>query len=155
MTKDVKYTNDGNWQVEMVAFKINLFFYKAIGSTITVRHMEARRRWWLWWEPPHIEWVKRPADNITINNSFEGILPDTIPGAAFRSCSTSKASRCDCRLWSVGIGISVDASPSPGDPDWGTTRPSSAASLDVRSVRGSGYAVIAGAMIQVGEVRAS
>lgn len=153
-TRDVQYTNDGSWQVEIVAFKTNLFFYKAIGTTITVRHKETRRSWF-GWGPAYEAWVERPAERINITNTYEGILPSTIPGVASRSCSESNKSSCDCRLWSAGIGISVEASPSPGTPEWGTSRPSSGASLEVRSVRGSGSAFISGNLIRLGEVQAS
>lgn len=152
--RDTKYSSDGSWQVEIVAFKINLFFYKTIGTTVTVRHKETRRSWF-GLGAPYEAWVERPAESISINNTYEGILPSTIPGVALRSCSVTNASSCDCRLWSVGIGISMDASPSPGTPDWNTSHPGSGASLEVRSVRGIGTAAIAGNLIHVGEVQAS
>jgi hypothetical protein len=151
--KDVQYSQDGLWQIELVAFKINLGVYKAIGTTIRVRHKETQRSWF-GLGSSYEAWVERSVESISISNVYEGILPSTVPGAASKSCSESSTSSCDCRLWSVGIGISVDASASPGSPDWGTSSPSPGASLDVRTVRGSGTALIAGESIRVGEVQA-
>jgi hypothetical protein len=151
--RDLKFTKDGNWQVEIVAFKIDLFVYKAIGTTITARRREKARSWF-GLGPEYETWVERPVDEIGVANVYEGILPSTISGVASRSCQERNRSSCDCRLWSVGLGIKVDASASSGGPDTDTAFPSRGSSLEVRSVTGSGSAFINGEVVRLAAVRA-
>jgi hypothetical protein len=112
----------------------------AIGTTITVYHKEMRKSWF-GLRPSYETWVETAVDIVRVTNLYDGILPSLAPGVSSISCQEDNNSRCDCRLWSVGIGIKVKAS-SPGTPDWDTTRPDSGASLEVRSVRANGAATI-------------
>jgi hypothetical protein len=151
-SKDVKETPDGQWQVELNAFATNLFVYKAIGSAIVTRRWE-RRRGFLGIGGGE-GWVERPVDGLTVSNSYEGILPSTVPGVARRSAATRNSSSCDERLWSVGIAMTIPASADSGLPDPGHATPGGAASLDVRSVEGRGTALIAGLRLDLGPVDA-
>lgn len=156
MSDTVKKTsNDGSWEAELHAFKINLIAYKAIGATLTVRHREMRRPWWAPWSAPQPTWVSRAVPQLSVGNTYKGLLPSLTPAAASRSCSASNSSSCDCRLWAVGVGISMDASASTGLPDPGTTTPGGGASLDVRSVDSTGRVTLPGGeTISLGPVSA-
>ncbi len=153
-SKQIKYTKDNMWQVEITAFHINLFVYKAIGATMKVRHKE-KSRGFLGLGGGQEKWVERSVQGLRIDNLYEGLLPSLTSGAARRSCSVQNKSTCDCRLWSAGVGISMDANPNTGYPDLNTTMPSAAASLDVRSVTSMGYATINGESVTIGPVSAT
>ena len=150
---DIRYSKDGNWKVEFKAFKTNLFVYKEIGTKITVYHKDLARGF-LGLGSKKPRWVERPATSLSIYNTFEGTLPNLSPSAAQRSASRENADSCECKLWSAGIGVSMDASASPGLPDVGTAKPSPKALLDVRSVRGRGTVFIGQEMIVLQEVYA-
>ena len=138
-----KTSSDGTWRVELSAFKTNLLVYKAIGATLNVQHRERARSWWPW--GPYVDkWVDRAVPALSVQNAYQGVLPSLAPSVANRSCGATNASSCDCRLWAVGIGISVDASANTGLPDPGTAGPSGGASLDVRSVTSNGRATLPG-----------
>jgi hypothetical protein len=145
-------SRDGNWQAELGAFNINLFFYKAIGATLRVRHKEMKRNFF--WESYWLDWVEKPVPSLSVTDTFRGLLANLSPAAASRSERASNASACDCRLWSVGIGISMDASANTGLPNPDTASPSGA-SLEVRSVSATGQAILPnGELISVGPATA-
>jgi hypothetical protein len=149
-------SRDGNWTAELRAFKINLFVYKAIGATLTVRHKQLRRSRWAPWSAPQPAWVAGVVPDISISNTYQGLLPSLSPAAARRSCSAVQASSCDCRLWSIGVSISMDASADTGLPNPGTTLPGAGPSLDVRSVDSNGSATLPnGEVLALGPVSAS
>jgi hypothetical protein len=147
-----KLSQDGNWQAELGAFNINLFFYKAIGATIRVRHKEMKRNFF--WESYWLDWVEKSVPGLSVTDTFSGLLPNLSPAAASRSERASNASSCDCRLWSVGIGISMDASADTGLPNPNTASPGGA-SLEVRSVSATGQAILPnGEVLMVGPATA-
>ncbi|HEV2991882.1 MAG TPA: hypothetical protein VG759_25825 [Candidatus Angelobacter sp.] len=150
--KDVRYSKDGNWQVTMSAFKINLGVYQTIGTNIKVRHKEMVKQWFGLGGSKQ-EWVERPVSSIAISNSFSGTLANHAPGVASRSNAARNQSSCDCSIWAVGIGITINENPSTGLPNPGNTQPSSPGiDLGVTGVQGTGNAVIGSETIFVGPV---
>jgi hypothetical protein len=146
-------SKDGTWQAELAAFHTDVFFYKAIGATLRVRHKEMKRNFF--WESYWLDWVERPVPSVSVSDTFSGILPSLTAAAASKFERAANASACDCRLWSVGIGLSMNASAGTGLPDPSTGRPSSGASLEVRSVSATGQALLPnGEVLQVGPATA-
>lgn len=166
----VKFFDNGSGKVVMNAFKTDIFLYKAIGTTINVYHKEMGRVLWVpgrGWKvgsfgrggvyaaEPQETWQPYYADSISIVNNYSGLLPSISPSAASRACSSRNSSVCDCRLWAVGLGISIPASSGGGGPDIEGSTPSASASLEVRSVTGHGTVVIKGQVINIGDVEAT
>ncbi len=132
------HTSDGQWKVEVTAFKNYLVVYSSIGTEVTAYHWERERRWYDPWYNHH-HWVKRPVDRISITNRYSGLLPSMDPSGAVRTASASRASHLEEKLWAVGIGVSMDASAGSGLPDPGTAGPCCGAKLDVREVEGTAH----------------
>jgi hypothetical protein len=57
----IAYTKDGMWRVDLVAFMLNDFVYKAIGSTIRAYHWEVGGA--LWWRKER--WVEKSVDFLS------------------------------------------------------------------------------------------
>lgn len=143
--RDEQFTADGTWRATMTAFKLNFFFYKAIGTSIVVHHKEQRRSGLFgWWGPFVDTWIERPADGIRIINTYAGPTARQAEALGLGECSARQQQSLDCRLWAVGIGVSVtyDA-PLGGFPPNPTPTPG-ATILDVRAVRGIGMVGVAG-----------
>ena len=146
-------SQDGNWQAELSAFHTDVFFYKAIGATLRLRHKEMHRNFF--WESYSLGWVDKAVPSLSVTDTFSGVLPSLTAAAASRSVRVANNSACDCRLWSIGVGLSMDASSGTGLPDPSTGRPSSGAALDVRSVSATGSAVLPnGEVLTVGPATA-
>src|SRR5258706_3198208 len=137
-----KFSNDGNWQAELSAFHFDSPIYRTIGATLSVRHKELHRNFF--WESFTVSWVDKPAQSLGVVATFAGILPSLSAAVASRSAHATNASSCDCRLWSVGIGVGLNASAGTGLPSLSETPfpPSGGASLEVRSVSASGQGLL-------------
>jgi hypothetical protein len=103
-------TANQSWQVELAAFQINAFVYKAIGATIRAYHWEVSGI--LWWRKER--WVERPAEFLSLRVSYEGAFASAAPGQEVRGRSASDASACDERLWAIGAGVTFDATADTG-----------------------------------------
>jgi uncharacterized protein DUF3892 len=152
--QDEKLTPDGMWKATMGAFDLNLFFYKAIGTKIDVFHKEQRHSGpFGWWGPLVDTWVPANADSITITNTYYGATAAAANAFGLGSCpppGTASGARpsLDCRLWAVGIGVSVTYDKPlglSGDLPGGlppNPSPTPGATLDVRAVSGRGTVII-------------
>jgi hypothetical protein len=130
----------------MEAYIISAFVYKAIGTSVTVRHKETARGF-LGLGPLRERWVDRRAQGITIINRYSGLLPTLSSAAAERTCTSRNASHLDCRLWALGAGISIPASPRDGLPNTREAMPAASASLEVRAVVGTAFVTINGEVV--------
>jgi hypothetical protein len=128
------YSQDGQWKVQVNAFKNYYLVYSSIGTEVTTYHWEPQRRWYDPWYNFY-RWVERPVDSISINNRYTGLTASLSPAAANRSASAYNRSYLEEKLWAVGLGVSMDASADTGLPDSGTAGPCCGAKLDVRGVK--------------------
>jgi len=132
--KDVKFSNDGNWEITFEAFRTNFVIYQSIGTAIGVRKKNSEG-----------QWKYERAISISISNKYLGLLPSSHPGQFSKPCPVvHNDCKAKCMLWAVGVGVSVDASASTGLPDTDTARPNAAAKLDVRAVIGHASVMVEG-----------
>jgi hypothetical protein len=135
-------SNDGQFKVEMKAFKDWWFFYASIGSTATVFRRQQTKDTW---GQTVTDWVPFGEALITINNIYRG------SGLEFSRSIQVRGSRAELKEWAVGFfkvdikiadaGVSTD------------TRPN-AASLIVETVEAHIAASVPGNLLQ-GVVTAS
>ncbi|GAA3923438.1 hypothetical protein [Actinoplanes auranticolor] len=151
-TESRAYTRDRTWRLVLTAWRTNLLFYNAIGATVHAQHWEETTVWIFFKKQ---DWVDKPVESIEVSATFQGVLPSTVPGAARRSDRRVNAAEADARLWSAGIGISVDAGAGSGLPDPGTAKPGIGPKLDVRSVQATANAVVNGEILRCDEVSAA
>lgn len=116
------YSNDGNWKVEVEAWKNNFLFYTSIGTEVDVYHREKTKNIW---GSTVTDWVKKPASSIHIENKYSG----TGPGVATKTKTCNNASNCELKEWAVGISISIPV----GSP----TDISGSATLTIDKVEGT------------------
>ena len=135
------HTPDGLWKVEVVAFKNWRLVYSSIGTEVKVFRRERYRRWYDPWYK-HTHWKAAPAEYIAISNTFRGLLPSRSVSAAQRSNEGRHIDSLEEKIWSVGLGVSMDASASTGLPDPGSTS-LGGVKLDVQSVSGHVVVVVA------------
>ena len=154
-TKHSVLSLDGQWKVEIEAYKNNWFFYKAIGATTRAYHMEETRFLGFLWSTGR-NWVERNVAIISTGARFNGLLP-VLTGIDSESCVHQNASSCDVRKWAFGIGVTIQASPRSGGPDSSTggTPNTGGASLEIREVVATGSASINNQSFVVGPVIAS
>ena len=122
------YTRDRTWKAELHAFKNSLFVYKSIGTEVTVYHLEHTHRFLFFGNK--IDWVKKPADAISISNHYTGLLPSLTPSAADRGAEAKNVDSLEEKLYAAGIGITLYGPPIEGGSVGGN------ASLEVRTVTG-------------------
>lgn len=145
--KDEALTSDGMWMATMGAGELNLFFYKEIGTKVDVFHKEQRHSGpFGWWGPLVDTWVPANADSITITNTYYGATAAEAQALGLGSCPATPSgprASLDCKLWAVGVGVSVTYDkPLGATGDFGglppNPSPTPGASLEVRAVRGRG-----------------
>jgi hypothetical protein len=133
------FTKNGDWKVEVEAWKNNFLFYKSIGTQATVYHREQTKNIW---GSTVTDWVEKAASQIHIRNVYHG----TGPGVATREKICSNTSYCELKEWAVGVTISL-----PADS---VTDVGGGAILDLDSVDGT-VTVTVGQEVLTGNVSAS
>jgi hypothetical protein len=95
-----------NVRVEAKAFKTNLYFYKSIGGSVTVRG-ELKRRWWCGWLCRTREAVD--ADQITLDNTYYSRFEGTaiLVEAAAHEAVCTKETDCTLKHWAAGVGVKI------------------------------------------------
>jgi hypothetical protein len=96
------FSDDGDWKVEIEAFKNNFLFYKSIGTTVRIYHREQKENIW---GNTVTDWVRRNARTILIRNVYSG--PG--PGTATREGQCTDASSCELKEWAVGFNVKLPA----------------------------------------------
>jgi hypothetical protein len=106
----------GDTLVEATAFKTNLFFYKSVGSEVTLRRRRRRRRWWCLW-------LCRTRDDaqgdVEISNDYYARYEDTavLLDVASHATKCRDASDCELKHWAVGVGASIKFPDGHATPD--------------------------------------
>jgi len=71
----IAYTRDESWRIDLVAFQINAFVYRAIGATIRAYHWETSGI--LRWRSE--KWAEQPVESLSLRLSYEGVRPGLEP----------------------------------------------------------------------------
>lgn len=147
-------TPDGRWRLELDAFMISAFVYKAAGATLrSYRWNDTDIPVPIFGDMVRRGWLGSPVDFLSVRVSYEGMFVTGLAGNGTRFNSTQGSHECDDRLWAIGFSLSWDAGGSVGGPS-GTPSPGGNAKLDVRGVRARGTAVIEGRQIELPVVSA-
>lgn len=93
-------SKDGQWKIEVEAWKNDFLFYKSIGAQVTVYHREATKNIW---GTTKTDWVERKTSSITIRNIYHG-MGHTI---ATREKTCHDASQCELKEWAVGVKLTI------------------------------------------------
>ncbi|HET9057266.1 MAG TPA: hypothetical protein VFN30_10530 [Chitinophagaceae bacterium] len=117
------HSRDGNWKIEVEAWKNNFLFYSSIGTEVTVYHRERTTNVW---GSTVTDWVKKNAVSISITNVYSGPVASGSGGSITRSGTWNNRSYAELKEWAVGAKISI--------PDGGV---SGNAILDIDKVDGS------------------
>ena len=146
-----KMFSDGKYKAVLVAFKFNALVYSAVGGTIRTYRKDQRRQFFIF--GPWIEnWVEDKVDGLAVGCRYFGGVSNLVNLDGRQSSRNSSV--CDERKWAVGIGVSIDASPTTGGPDFPTTTPSGGAKLEISGVMAQGSATRGGETLQLGPVSA-
>lgn len=94
------YSSDGDWKIEVEAWKNNFLVYKSIGTEVNVYHKEKTTNIW---GSSVTDWVKKAASSIHIRNVYSG----TGPGNVTREKTCNNASYCEQKEWAVGVTITL------------------------------------------------
>ena len=94
------YTNDGQWKVEVEAWKTNVLVYKSIGSEATVYHRQTHKNIW---GNTVTDWVEKSASSISLHNVYSG----SGPGTGTRDKTCTNASYCQLKEWAVGVTVTI------------------------------------------------
>ena len=101
-------TNNGDWKVEVEAWKNTFFFYNSIGTQATVYHREKTKNIW---GSTVTDWVKKKATSIHIRN----IYSDEYRNSTTREKTCGNSKHCELKESAVGASISIPSgSVSPG-----------------------------------------
>ena len=114
-------SRDGQWKIEVEAWKNNLLAYKSIGTQVKVYHREETTNIW---GNKKTDWVRRAASLIYIRNVYSG----SGPGTGTRETTCDEASYCELKEWAVGVSVTIPVD-SPTDVG-------GSAVLDIESVEG-------------------
>lgn len=95
-------SDDGEWKAEFEAFKTNLLVYRSIGSEVKTYHREETSNVW---GNKKIDWVRKNADSIFIQNVYSGPGPGT--GTRTKECTDT--SGCELKHWAVGVTLEIPA----------------------------------------------
>lgn len=139
------FSDDQTWKVQISSFKTNLFFYKAIGTTVDVWHREEVPG--NIWGGAHVDWVAKPASSITISNTYTGII-GTAVGTQHQA--QANVSHSELKIWNVGLSLSWDADANTGGPAADPNLPGGSPSLEVNSVTGNAVVLIPGQARPIG-----
>lgn len=93
-------SRDGQWKIEVEAWKNNALVYKSIGTQVDVYHREATSNVW---GNKTTDWVKKKASWISIRNTYRG----TGPGVGVKSTECRDASHCELKEWAVGVSLKI------------------------------------------------
>ena len=95
---------DGNWKVEVEAWKNNFLFYSSIGAQFSISKKGGSSIW------GGTSWDSGRARRVTMRNSYND-------GQAFQDGSWSDASSGELKHWAVGIAVKIPSGEiSPGGP---------------------------------------
>lgn len=104
------YSNNEDWKIKVEAWRNHFIVYQSIGTQVDVYHKENTTDTW---GNDKIDWVKKNADSISINNQYSGTDPKIF---ITRSKTCTNASHCEQKEWAVGTitlsdsGVGVGAS---------------------------------------------
>jgi hypothetical protein len=144
-TESRAYSRDEMWRVVLTAWKASVPpVYNAIGATIKAQHWEEHTVWLFF---KRQGWVDKPVESISVQATFEGMLPNSLPGRGAMSDVRRDSFEADVRLWSAGISIGLPMPAEGPGPN--------PAQLDVRSVRAHGGATVEGQNLECEEVSAN
>ena len=117
------YSKDGNWKIDVEAWKNNFLFYKSIGTEVTVSHREQTHNIW---GSTVTGWVEKNAISISITNVYTGPLASGSGGSITKSGTWNNKSYAELKEWAWGIKIKIPSGEPGGD-----------ALLDIDQVDGS------------------
>jgi hypothetical protein len=117
------YSKDGNWKIDVEAWKNNFLLYKSIGTQVTVYHREQTHNIW---GSTVTDWVRKNALSISITNVYTGPLAAGSGGSITKSGTWNNTSYEELKEWAWGIKISIPS----GEPGGN-------ALLDIDKVDGS------------------
>lgn len=132
-------SGDGQWKIEVEAWKNNFLVYKSIGTQVDVYHREQTKNVW---GNTKTDWVKKRASSIHIRNTYRG----TGPGVGVREKRCAETASCELKEWAVGVTVTIPVE-SPTDVGGG-------AILEIESVEGA-VTVSAGGQTMTATVSAS
>jgi hypothetical protein len=85
---------DGNWRVEVEAWKNNFLFYSSIGAQFSISKKGGSSIW------GGSSWNSANARRVTMRNSYNG-------GLAFQDGQWDNASSGELKHWAVGFGVKI------------------------------------------------
>jgi hypothetical protein len=91
------FSKDRQWKADLKAFKNWAFFYKSIGSDVSVYHMEKTTNIW---GNSTTDWVSHSA-SIFISNVYKGSSGSGL--GTFTQTQSSNGSSAELKLWAVGL----------------------------------------------------
>ena len=97
-------SKDGQWKIEVEAWKNNFLFYSSIGTQVSVYHREKTKNVW---GSTVTDWVKKPASVITIVNKYTGPVFAGGTGSVTKSGQWRNKSSAELKEWAVGVKISI------------------------------------------------
>lgn len=97
-------SRDGNWKMEVEAWKNNFLFYTSIGTQVTVYHREKTTNVW---GSSVTDWVEKKASSIFITNVYSGSVAAGSGGSITRSGQWNNASEAELKEWAVGFKITL------------------------------------------------
>jgi hypothetical protein len=125
------FSPDQSWRVQISSFKVNYFFYNAIGTAVDVWHREQVPG--SFWGGPRVDWVKKRAASVSITNRYTGVIGTAV---GTQQLSERNIDHSELKIWSVGVSLSFDARAGTGGPA-DPNLPGGAPSFLVNSVSGN------------------
>ncbi|MBA3512319.1 hypothetical protein [Sphingomonas sp.] len=97
-------SRDGNWKVEVEAWRNNFLFYSSIGAQFSIYRKGGSSIW------GGTSWDSGRARRVTMRNSYNG-------GLAFQDGQWNDAHDGELKHWAVGIAIKIPSGDiTPGGP---------------------------------------